>query len=946
MVSFLLSKIWKNKWIMLCLLLGNIMLIGIVSGTPIYTQAAMNRILAKNMEQIQIDKNVYPAKIELRYSFNSVAQDKSVPTFRHIDSNVVNYIVSKFEVPVQRLVKNLVISNVRILPAEQRDEFQRERSLRLNTYEGFENNLTITHGRLPSNELVDGNIIEGIVNKRMMSRSNQLLGELLTVTNILDENGNTLYYLRIVGIYEATAAQELFWTTNPNNFLSDILVSHELVMNHFVDDFNEEITISAEWLVMLDFYSMSASNIPDYFEAHRYIRNDIDWVRSTVLSYDENFIPALSGYEERMSRLTITLLVLQVPVYVFLAFYIFIISKQILILEQNDISILKSRGVSRIQILMIYLLQSILVSILSILLGIPLGMYICGFLGASNGFMELVSRTALSVDLNRTAFVYSGVAAFASILMMVIPVIGFSKVTIVAHKRRKTGNLIKPVWQRFFLDILFMGLSSYGYYNFLSRRELMALTVVEVHTVDPVIFIASSMFIIGFGLFCLRLYPYLIKLIFKIGNKLWSPALYVSLLKVIRFSKEEQFIMIFLIFTICLGIFSATTARTLNTNNEHMIKYDVGADLIFAERFRDNIYQPEPGMPFEPPDQVIYTEPDFERFTAFPEVDALTKVMQSTITVRSENTNIGSASLMAIDTETFGQTVWYRNDLLPIHINYYLNALAANESAVLLSSNFRTRYELTVGEKITYADSYGNRMTGLIVGFIDYWPSFSDRVSKESGGITVFEDQFLVVANLGHIHSMWGMYPYEVWMRTNSPTNRFFYEFAEESSLRFIRFRDAKAEVTNNKNNPILQGTNGVLTSGFILTFVACFTGFLIYWILSIKSRAIQFSVFRAMGMTKRNLISLLIYEQIFISFFAIAIGVFVGEIASMLFVPLIQIAYSPSFQNIPLLITIDLKDYISIFSVVVLMVVIYLIVLGVLNSRMKIAQTLKLGED
>jgi hypothetical protein len=162
-------------------------------------------------------------------------------------------------------------------------------------------------------------------------------------------------------------------------------------------------------------------------------------------------------------------------------------------------------------------------------------------------------------------------------------------------------------------------------------------------------------------------------------------------------------------------------------------------------------------------------------------------------------------------------------------------------------------------------------------------------------------------------------------MRTNTTTNSFFYDFLEENRVTLTKFVDLEVALTESRTDPILQGTNGVLTAGFILTFLACFTGFLIYWTLSIKSRVLQFGVFNAMGMTKRNLINMLIYEQILISLSAIVMGVIVGEIASFLFVPLIQIAYSPALQVIPLMILIEIRDYINIFSIIGLMVIICL---------------------
>lgn len=37
--------------------------------------------------------------------------------------------------------------------------------------------------------------------------------------------------------------------------------------------------------------------------------------------------------------------------------------------------------------------------------------------------------------------------------------------------------------------------------------------------------------------------------------------------------------------------------------------------------------------------------------------------------------------------------------------------------------------------------------------------------------------------------------------------------------------------------DPLLQGTNGVLTMSFIVMLVLCTAGYLIYWIMSIRAR-------------------------------------------------------------------------------------------------------------
>jgi putative ABC transport system permease protein len=261
--------------------------------------------------------------------------------------------------------------------------------------------------------------------------------------------------------------------------------------------------------------------------------------------------------------------------------------------------------------------------------------------------------------------------------------------------------------------------------------------------------------------------------------------------------------------------------------------------------------------------------------------------------------------------------------------------------------SFKAKYGYEIGDSILYTDSAGNSARGIIYGFVEYWPGYSPVVAVEDrGGAKVQEDRNLIVANLGVLQDAWGVHPYQVWMKTNTPSNRFFYDFAEANGLRLVTFEDAKAGLVDSKSEPILQGTNGVLTVGFIVTLAVCFTGFLIYWILSIKSRVLQFGVFRAMGMTMGEILGLLVSEQLLITFTSVAIGALVGEVGARLFVPLIQISYSASEQVIPLRVTMEAADYINLFTVIGAMIALCLAVLGVIISRIRMEQALKLGED
>jgi putative ABC transport system permease protein len=108
----------------------------------------------------------------------------------------------------------------------------------------------------------------------------------------------------------------------------------------------------------------------------------------------------------------------------------------------------------------------------------------------------------------------------------------------------------------------------------------------------------------------------------------------------------------------------------------------------------------------------------------------------------------------------------------------------------------------------------------------------------------------------------------------------------------------------------------------------------------------LQFGIFRAMGLSVKNLIGMLVCEQILISGTAILTGIIIGGITSELFVPLLQMVYSAAQQVPPFKVAAAREDYIRIYSVVLVMLGIGLSVLGVIISRIKIHQAIKLGED
>ena len=152
--------------------------------------------------------------------------------------------------------------------------------------------------------------------------------------------------------------------------------------------------------------------------------------------------------------------------------------------------------------------------------------------------------------------------------------------------------------------------------------------------------------------------------------------------------------------------------------------------------------------------------------------------------------------------------------------------------------------------------------------------------------------------------------------------------------------------VVRSKNDPFQLAVNGVMTLGFLIAIGISFIGFLLYWVLSLYGRILQFGVLRAMGISFAQLIGMLVAEQLLTSGAAVLIGMITGNTASRLFVPLFQLTFDSSSQVPPFQVSFDPNDQLHLYVIVTVMIGIGLLLLGTMLSRIKIHQAVKLGED
>lgn len=932
MLRIMMQKLMSKKWMNLCLLLGSILLIATVVSFPLYQIGAYDRMLQDEFQSYLATEGKWPGMNSMTVLSKKEAGGTTISRMEKLMESLSGDLGVT---PRENILYYL------LLQSDAHSEMNRSDMAKLSIRLGMLTDLP-AHVRMLSGEMFseegvrpDGSI-EVVISQAGLVKMELLVGETVVLEGVKDSQGNKIR-LYIKGVFEVADHSDFYWQVSPDAMENVCLMDAELFRRLFTGENAERYSITCSYFPMFEYEDIRAVQVPHLIEATKYLTEKGPF-RNTTKTPD--YLQVLEDYMKKQGRIQATLVILQVPVLIMLAAFLFMISGQMYEMERNEISVIKSRGSSGGQIFRLYLYQSTFLTLVGGVFGIPLGALFSRVLGSARNFLEFDGRAGLEITFTSQVWIYAGAAMGATLLIMTLPALKHSRVTIVKLKQQKALKR-KSWWEKIFLDIILLGASLYGYYSFRKNGANLAQNVMEGESLDPLLYISSSLFIIGMGLLFLRLQPLIVQLIYLAGKKLWRPASYASFMEIVKNGRKQQFIMLFLIMTISLGMYHATVARTILQNARENREYLDGADIVLQEVWTE--IRDQHGT-----STGVFNEPDYSKYASMECAAGYTRVLYD------EEAYIGTAkeqqriTLMGIHTKEFGSLTWVPRELLEKHYYEYLNELAVTEGGLLVSRNFQNILGYEIGDSVTYTNSRGLSATGKIVDFFDYWPGYAPtKAGLNPDGSAYVADNYLLVTHYDMLSQKWGVQPYEVWvsLRYGSDSEDV-YEWLEDKDVRLRKYVDKAANVKSTVEDPLLQGTNGVLTMGFMVTILLCAVGYLIYWIMSIRSREMIFGVLRACGMHKGELFHMLMNEQIFSGVFSVLAGIGIGRLTSVMFVPMLQQAYAAADQVLPLRLVTEASDMARLYWVIAGVMLTCLAVLILLIFKLNVAKALKLGEE
>lgn len=933
MMLMLFKKINKNRWMICALLIGNVLMIALMSSIPMYSRGIITKSIQKRLYDYFITKKAYPGCYTVTKTLNEEDQNSKYNIYSNLNKIIPERIMPEVGLPL--------LSRKTLLSAENVSldyDKGKKTNIRIEAVSKIEDHITILNGRIFSREPNEKGEYEVIVSETAMQKLHLVFNK---AYQIYDESNNYSVPLKvkIVGVYRYRDVSDPFWIDGNWDYPQSILLDSNLFVKKFISEQGVGIVTKLQWNYFFDYSMVGVGDLArittvltkhnSYFQQNYRESNASknEQARKSNITVNFPVDNILKDFMKTEKNVKTTLLFLQMPIFIIFILYILMASNLVIQQDKNEIALLKSRGAGTFQIVRIYLFESIIIGIIGLIIGPLIGLLLCRIMGASNGFLQFVQRGALKVSLTKNEYLYSIYTIIIFIVTMILPALSASKNSIVIHKQKKFRNSNKSFWEKYYIDFFLLIVSLYSFYSYSTQNSLMLrMTSSTSVPVDPLIYFISGIFTLSLAMMFLRIFPFIINIILRSGISRWSTSSFATLINVGRSGRNNQFFMMFLVLTISIGIFNLSAARTINTNMENSVMYTTGADIVLKPYWDKNKNNSNDDLMFL-------------KYSKMPGVNMATKVFRTNEAECDSGFYIyNDVYLMGVIPHEFGKTAWMQGELLYPHWNWYLNILTTYPNAVLISNNYREKYNLKIGGPVEISLKSGEKFNAVIGGFIDYWPT----VDPNNPG-----SKYFVIANLNYMQKHLLINSYEIWIKTNNQTSiKTIYDEINRRELPIEKIQDINGEIINMKNEPLLQGTNGTLTIGFISIVIMMIIGFMLFWILSIKDRQLEFGILRALGLPLKKIMMILIGENLLTCGISIIAGTIIGKINTGLTIPLIAVASNLSKQALPFKIISKGSDYIRLYSMIGIILVSGLIILIDYVRKIRIDQAVKLGED
>jgi putative ABC transport system permease protein len=940
-------RLWNHRLLMLCLLAGLVAAVGLLSSIPLYADAVHHRLLQGELTESGTQRP--PFAFMWRYIgawHGAIDWQELQPVNEYLSHQSAGII----GLPAELQVRHVKTDNLRLFAVADSQSFSDRDPLLwtgLGFITGLEDHVEFVQGAYPA-QVDSASGVPAVISRALAERMGLQVGERYLLFASGSEGAQIP--IRIAAVWQPLDATDPFWFYRPDSFDELILTSEEAFVQQ-VAPVLEKPVAQALWYQVLDGSRVRSAAVPDLLGHVAGVESRVEALLANT-SLDVSPVEALDDYQQKARLLTVMLSVFAIPVVGLILYFVALVAGMVVRRSQAEIAILRSRGTTRLQVLLVYLLEGLLVSSLGLALGLGLGYWLAQLMSRTRTFLdpalwsELTIRPALDVILTPSALAYGLLAVGLTLLALLIPTLAISRHTIVTFKWERARSLIRPFYQRTFLDVLLLAPPLYGWYLLRQQGTLSLAGAGDDPFSNPLLFLVPALFCFSLALFATRFFPWLMRLLAGLASWLPGTALLLTLRQLARSAGQYTGPLLLLSLTLSLATFTASMAATLDNHLQDQIYYQVGADLNLAEIGESTEEPDQPSLLNQPATTSRDEDDEGPRWLFLPVSEHL-RVPGVRAAARvgdyGATFNLGgrqqTSRLLGVDRIDFASVAFFRSDFAGGEsLAGLMNRLAVNRSNLLVSQEFLARQGIAVGDPLRLTVSIAGQVREIeftVAGPLGLFPTLYPQ------------DGAFFVGNLDYIYeSLGSTFPYNVWLVTDPAVpGEEVVAGVRDLGLALASASDARATIASEQVRPERQGLFGLLSVGFLAAAALTVLGFLVYAVVSFQRRFIELGVLRAVGLSVWQMAAYLAGEQAVLILTGGGLGTALGIWASTLFIPFLQVGAGKAARVPPFVVQIAWQELWTIYAVFGAMLILAVLVLIGLLVRMKVFEAVKLGE-
>jgi len=525
----------------------------------------------------------------------------------------------------------------------------------------------------------------------------------------------------------------------------------------------------------------------------------------------------------------------------------------------HHINLLKTRGASEKQILFSLLLEMIISTVLSIILGSAIGIPLLVLIGKTSGFMEFKSELKVfdySLSIAGSLVLIIVVAGLILSIIINLPrMIRMSKLkvrNIAGEEERKK----KPLWRKKNLDVILGILAIISLIVYLvvidhANEDFQMILLMIFGSAAPILIVVSISFLIS------RFFSPAIK---RIGNTLWKRegGTFALSFKNLSFKdKQTSRAVILLVITLTFGIVSSVVPSTIDYNTEQRWNYVLGADIVILD---------------------VFGTDDF--IASIEEIDGVESASLVILNDDHFPLDLGfgpyTTSIIGIDPDTFLDTAFMQRGRYGFsHSTNRMIEMLNTRGNILLQKNNLRDSDLEIG--YTFFPENVITFDYEIVGTFKYFPNLvKDKVLQSA------VSEKYIVGSIETIQQMIADFSYSsyveiLYVKQSEPNTAPAVKRAIQDLYPHLTVYSAEEGTSNDLKMPARLAIYAMLNSSFITTIISTLAGFTIYSFLILFDRSKELAIIRALGAKRAEIFKAFIFESNLLLTIGMTIGIPLG---------------------------------------------------------------------